>query len=272
MCSDCLRDLVCAGVQWEIMDVPAPIAAKNAAAARATAEAVRAQIAAKPLAETLDIPTVGTAPTRTATMVVPPIAPMQSVSAETARARAARPTDASSLCRMIAEFGHPLRAGATNVVVPHIAPNPNGLLIITDMPGIDDDVTGNILAGAAGELLDKMLGAIGMSRDMVSISPMLFWRTPGGRTPTEEEMELARPFLDKLLALTAPRVILTLGTMAATRIAGVNLARAHGAVVNRDDATVVVPIYHPNYLMLKPAAKRDVWTALQQVQNLLKTA
>ena len=251
-----LRDLIAAGVRWEISDVPAAVVAQSIAAAAAAKNQ----------------PANPAAPGRVATMVVPPISPIQSMSVATAAAMAARPNDLNALSRMIAEFGHPLRAGATNVVLPHIATRPNGLLIITDMPGIDDDASGTILAGAAGELFDKMLAAIGMSRECVSISPMLFWRTPGGRTPTEEEIALARPFVDRLIEMAAPRVILTLGTFAAQQIANVNLARSHGGPVNLDAGRIVVPIYHPNYLLLKPTAKRDAWTALQQVQNLLKPA
>ena len=256
MCCTDLTDLVAAGVKWEIMEIPAAIgAAEKSAAAAAQKNATRPNDAG-----------------RVATMVVPPIAPVQSVSVATAAAMAARPNDLDALCRMIAEFGHPLRAAATNVVLPHVATKPNGLVIITDMPGIDDDATGKILAGAAGELLDKMLAAIGMSRECVSISPMLFWRTPGGRTPTAEEMALSRPFVNRFLEISSPRVILTLGTSAATEIAGANLSRAHGGVVTLAGGAVAVPIFHPNYLLLKPNAKRDVWVALQQVENLLKNA
>lgn len=253
MSHDDLRDLVLYGVRWEITEMSSADAARLAAATAAAT--------AKPN-------TSG----RTATFVVPPIAPIQPVSTDTAVAMAARPRDLPSLCRMIAEFGHPLRPSVTNVVVPHLAANPNGLLIVTDMPGMDDDATGNILTGASGELLDKMLGAIDMSRETVSITPVLFWRTPGGRTPTRAELDLARPFLDRVLELMRPRLILTLGTLAATEIAGINLARAHGVVATGPNDTPVMPIFHPNYLLLKPATKRDAWDALQQVRNLLKTA
>ena len=185
---------------------------------------------------------------------------------------AARPADMDALCRMIAEFNHPLRAGVTNVILPHVAPHPNGLVIVTDIPSGDDDASGRLLSGAAGDLLDKMLAAIGMSREMVSVVPLVFWRTPGGRTPTENELDLARPFVNRIFEMIKPRFILTLGTLAAARIANVTLPRAHGITVALDNGITVMPIYHPNYLMLKPAAKREAWTALQIVQNLLNSA
>ena len=243
-----LRDLTLAGVRWELTD--APFVSTSARAVTPAAES---------------------APVRTMTSIVPPIAPTQTISVETAAAMAARPSDIDALCRMISEFNHPLRAAATNVVLPHIATNPNGMIIVTDIPGPDDDATGRILSGAAGELLDKMLSAIGMTRDNVSIVPLVFWRTPGGRTPTRPELELARPFVNRVIELVHPRLILTLGTTAAAEIGGITLPRGHGVAVELSGGMSVMPIFHPNYLMLKPAAKRDAWTALQSVEKMLKT-
>jgi len=254
-----LRDLKLAGVAWELDDVPMTVreASRRAAASNAATGASTNAATTAPGG-------------RVATSVVPPIAPIQTMSIETATAMASRPTDIDSLRRMIAEFNHPLRSGATNVVLPHVAPTPNGLVIVTDMPGADDDMSGRIMSGASGELMDKMIGAIGMSRNAVSIVPLLFWRTPGGRAPTKDEMDLSRPFAHRVLEMLQPRLILTLGTTAATEIGGVTLPRAHGKIARYNDIDVM-PIYHPNYLLLKPSAKRDAWNALQIVQKMLKT-
>lgn len=246
-----LRELYLAGVRWELTDVPL----------------VRANIVTQPQVAT---PTID-APGRIAARVVPPIAPTSPISIDTAISMATRPNDIDALNRMICEFNHPLRATSTNVVGIHVAPNPNGMIILADMPSPDDDVSGKILTGVAGEMMDKMLNAIGMSRDVVSILPMLFWRTPGGRNPSRDEIDLARPFVNRAIELLKPRVILTLGTLPATEIAGINLGRSHGIATTIENNITVMPIYHPNYLILKPAAKRDVWNALQNVQNLLKS-
>ena len=248
-----LQELHMSGVQWEITDTPL----------------VRANIKTQPTPQTQNtLP--GGAP-RTA-CIVPPIAPAAPISVETVESMANRPNDINALNRMIAEFNHPLRPSATNTVLIHMAPNPNGLIIITDIPSADDDSTGNILSGAHGEMLDKMINAIGMSRENVFVMPMLFWRTPGGRTPTNEELALARPFVNRALELIQPRAILTLGSIPALEIAGINLGRSHGQPITLENGTIVMPIYHPNYLMLKPTAKRDVWNALQNLQILLKSA
>ncbi len=238
-----LRDLELAGVRWEISD----------------------QCITTPPA-----PAVATVDThRTPTMVVPPIAPTAGASVDTAVAAAARPTDIATLRRMIGEFMHPLRAGATNVVLP-MGPVNAEIAIITDVPGTDDDATGRVMSGAAGETLGKMLSAIGISRDDVCVLPLVFWRTPGGRGATRDEMDLARPFVDRTIELTRPRVVITLGTCAAAEFAGAKIPADHGKTIVRDGYTIV-PIYHPNYLILKPAAKRDAWDALQTVQKLLKS-
>lgn len=243
-----LQDLDMAGVRWELTKTPMINNVKKAKIQQ-------------------NFPV--NKPSNDKTVIVPPLAP---INLETVKSMVARPTDINSLMRMICEFNHPLRIGATNTVVPNIATNPNGLVIITDLPSTDDDLSGRILTGAAGEMMDKMLSAIGMSRENVSIIPLLFWRTPGGRTPIREELDLSMPFVKKMLEMLAPRVIITLGTIATTEIAKTTLNDTHGKEITSENGCTIVPIYHPNYLMLKPSAKKDVWEALQRVQKLLKNA
>ena len=257
MSENALIDLQLSGVVWELSDLPISAPRDNTQSK---------PVESNPATTISAVSEIG----RCAASVVPAVAPTTTISLETVRAMAARPNDMSMLNRMIAEFDHPLRSVATNVVLPHIG---NGkLLIITDIPGSDDDATGRVLSGPAGELMDKMLAAIGLTRESVSIVPMLFWRTPGGRSPTREELDLSRPFIDKAIELLAPRVILTLGTLPATEMAGINLSKSHGTAVQHTSGATIMPIFHPNYLILKPAAKRDVWTVLQNVENILKSA
>ncbi len=240
-----LQDLNMAGVRWEISEDPIKQEAKK-----------------EPVQQTLLSTKEGSKP-----IIIPAAAP---ITLETVNSMVNRPNDIDSLLRMIAEFNHPLRNGATNVVMPNIATNPNGLLIITDLPSSDDDLSGTILSGPAGELTDKMLSAINMSRENVSIIPLLFWRTPGGRTPSREELDLSTPFVQKMISMLSPRVIITLGTLSTTEVAKTNLTDKHGAEITTDQGYTIVPMYHPNYLILKPSAKKDVWDALQNIQKLLK--
>jgi DNA polymerase len=164
-----------------------------------------------------------------------------------------------------------LKQFVKNTALPHFAQsNSHGLLVITDAPSTDDDNIGKILTGAGGELMDKMLSSIGLSRDVVSIVPLVFWRTPGGRTPVREELDLAKPFVDRAIALLRPKAVLTLGVLTAIEIAGAKLPKEHGNQFATADGTPVFPIYHPHYLILKPDAKKDVWETLQKLQKLLK--
>lgn len=246
MINHALQDLSMAGVCWELSE-----------------EATKQVVKQKPIQQSFQTNQAKTENT----VIIPPTAP---ISLATVKSMVERPENPEALIRMVAEFNHPLRSGATNVVLPNIATNPNGLLIITDMPSSDDDLSGQILSGNAGDMVDKMLSAIEMSRENVSVVPLLFWRTPGGRTPTREELDLSKPFVDKLIQMINPRVIITFGTLATTEISGCSLNDAHGQEITNNIGIIVVPMYHPNYLILKPSAKRDVWSALQNVQKLLK--
>ena len=242
-----LQDLSMAGVYWELTESP-----------------VKPDIKRSPVQQTLLNNKEGVK-----SIIIPASAP---ITLDTVKAMVERPADIDSLVRMVAEYNHPLRSGATNVVLPNIASNPNGLLIITDLPSSDDDMSGKILSGTAGELTDKMLAAVNMSRENVSIIPLLFWRTPGGRTPSREEIDLSMPFVNKMIDMLAPRVIITFGTLATTEIAKTDLNNKHGHEIISDKGITVVPMYHPNYLILKPSAKKEVWDALQNVQKLLKNS
>ena len=249
MGSNAIKDLTMAGVRWELAEEPSKTPQKKSLSQPNFCENTN-RLASKPI-------------------IVPPSAP---ITIDTVKSMVAKPADIDALIHMICEFNHPLRSGATNVVLPNIAKQPNGLLIITDAPSADDDMSGHILSGEAGDLIDKMLSAIGMSRESVSLIPLVFWRTPGGRTPTREELDLTRPFVDKFIEMLCPKFVVTLGTLAATEIAKTNLSAGHGEITQSEFDYKIIPIYHPNYLILKPSAKRDVWNALQNVQNLLKNA
>ena len=242
---DALQELNMAGVTWELAETRANFGTQQKTM---KAKIQTNRIEAKPI-------------------IVPASAP---ITIDTVKSMVERPETIDALVRMVAEFNHPLRNSATNVAMPNIASNPNGLVIITDMPSTDDDLSGKILSGGAGEMIDKMLSAIQMSRDNVSIIPLVFWRTPGGRTPTREELDLVRPFTDKIIEFLKPKIVLTLGTLAATEIAKTNLTSAHGNEIVSDQGYKIFPIYHPNYLMLKPSAKKDVWSVLQNIEKLLK--
>jgi len=244
---DLLRDLALAGVKWELDDTPKSVERK----VKNVNNNAKAQSAA-PLRPTLC--TLNSAP-----ISVPASAPIGFNTAETAIAGI---NDIDSLCNIIKDFNHPLKMFAKNTVLPQIGDKiqmiGDRLLVITDSPSSDDDETGKILSGAAGELFDKMISAIGLSRENITICPLVFWRTPGGRTPTDEELEIARPFVSRLIELLQPMAILTLGTLAAQQLK------------TNDYRLTTISIPHPNYLMLKPDSKKATWEELQKLEKILQ--
>jgi DNA polymerase len=199
-----------------------------------------------------------------------PVAPVVNTSdaLDAARAAATAATNFDELCTAIDCCNHPLKSFA-KTIPPHFASC--AVTIITDSPSGDDEASNKILSGASGDLLDKMLSAVGLSRESVAIVPLVFWRPAGGRTPSREELDLARPFVSRAIELVQPRIALTLGSLAATEFADAKLPAQHGEVFPGAGFSII-PIFHPNYLLLKPDAKKPVWDALQKMQNLLQSA
>ena len=231
-----LRYLGLAGVKWELNDAP---------------NIRMDEISSNQTARDESDKIIATAP-----VAVPAAAPVNANSAAANATKAATAAvDVKALYDAIAAFSHPLKMFAKNTVPPHFSRD--NLLVITDAPSSDDEESGRILSGAPGELFDKMLEAINLSRDNIAICPLVFWRPPGGRTPTDEELAIARPFVLRMIELSQPRAILTLGTLAA----GQSLA------ISRQSLVVSIP--HPNYLLLKPDSKRAAWEELQKLKNNL---
>jgi uracil-DNA glycosylase len=164
----------------------------------------------------------------------------------------------------------PLKRTATNLV--YIDGNPEArLLFIGEAPGREEDLTGKPFVGRSGQLLDRMLAAIGLSRGAVDpsggvlITNLIFWRPPGNRKPTEAETLMCLPFLRRTIELARPRAIVCLGATPAQRLSGTTegiLAlrgkwRQHRT---QDGSSIpLLPTLHPAYLLRQPAQKRLAW-------------
>lgn len=147
------------------------------------------------------------------------------------------------------------------------------LMLIGEAPGRDEDLQGVPFVGAAGQLLTKMLLAIGLSRDDVYIANVLKDRPPGNRTPLPEEMAACLPFLMEQIAIVRPRVICILGSVAAKALIGpeVSITKIRGRTFDVDGITVV-PTFHPAYLLRNPPAKKYAWVDLKLVKQLLEAS
>ncbi len=147
------------------------------------------------------------------------------------------------------------------------------LMIIGEAPGADEDRQGEPFVGKAGQLLNAMLKAIGLSREQVFIANILKCRPPGNRDPHLEEALNCEPFLLRQIDLIQPKVIMALGRIAAHNLLKTDVAV--GKLRGREDAigeskTPVVVTYHPAYLLRSPDQKGKAWQDLQRVYRLLK--
>jgi uracil-DNA glycosylase len=148
------------------------------------------------------------------------------------------------------------------------------LMLIGEAPGRDEDLKGKPFVGRAGQLLDRMLAAIGLSEEHVYITNTVYWRPPGNRTPTPQEIEACAPFLARQIELLSPDVLVLLGGAAAKNILGVaeGIMRLRGKWLSyscggRDIATLAT--LHPAYLLRKPEDKRYAWRDLLMVKERL---
>lgn len=139
------------------------------------------------------------------------------------------------------------------------------ILIIGEAPGADEDRQGEPFVGRAGQLLNEMLKAIGLSRQHVYIANVLKCRPPNNRDPKPEEAALCADFLNRQIALIQPKVIVALGRIAAQRL--LNTTTSLGKLRNSVHTypatnTPVIITYHPAYLLRAPAEKRKAWEDL----------
>ncbi len=137
-------------------------------------------------------------------------------------------------------------------------------------PGADEDRTGRPFVGRAGQLLDRMIEAMTLRREQVYIANVVKCRPPDNRTPEPEECATCGPFLHRQIEIIQPRVLVLLGSVAAQYVLGTrkSMGLLRGSV-HRHRGALVIPTYHPAYLLRNPAAKRDVWEDLQKAMGLL---
>ena len=191
-----------------------------------------------------------------------------------ARGLAAGCASLSELAAALARFdGCGLKTTAKNTCFYRGAERAR-IVIVGEAPGSDEDRTGQPFVGRAGQLLDLMLKSIGLGPDDVHITNIVYWRPPGNRTPTPQEAQACRPFLERQIALVAPDILLTLGGPAAKHMLDVQdgIMRVRGKwhdVTIGGHAVRAMATLHPAYLLRTPAAKRLAWRDLLQVRALL---
>ena len=207
--------------------------------------------------------------------LVAPLAP----AARNAAALAAGAQDLAALREAMREVDTPLRDTATNLVFADGNPD-SGLMLIGEAPGADEDRLGRPFVGQSGQLLDRMLASIGLDRTAEDpsrafyITNILPWRPPGNRTPTDAEIALFLPMVQRHIALVRPRHVLLLGGVSAKALlsAREGITRLRGrwhSLPLEAGGLPALPTWHPAYLLRNPAAKRDSWADLLLLRRTL---
>jgi DNA polymerase len=196
---------------------------------------------------------------------------------DTARVLARAADSIAALRAAVAGFdGCALKATARNTVFSDGVDNAP-VLIIGEAPGKDEDEQGKPFVGRSGQLLDKMLAAIGLDRQTnVLISNTIYWRPPGNRDPTQGEIVACLPFVERLIELSRPKLLILTGKAAAHTVLkredGVMRLRGRRLLYNREGLELPVNtmvMLHPAYLLRQPQQKRLAWEDLLQAQSWL---
>ncbi len=190
-------------------------------------------------------------------------------------------TSLEALREELAAFtGCPLRETATNLVFSDGNPAAK-IMLLGEAPGADEDRQGKPFVGVSGQLLDRMLATIGLSRaENVFISNVIFWRPPGNRTPTEAEIATCWPFCARAISLLQPRLLILAGASPTKTVLrtteGITRLRGRWQSYQPEDASLppipTLPILHPAYLLRQAVAKRQAWQDLLQIKDhIVKT-
>jgi uracil-DNA glycosylase len=264
--AEALRFWIRAGVDRALGEIPVNRFADSAAASPRSAAVAPA--AARELSPASD---PGSPVRQSAAQAHPPDA------AETqARALAASATDLETLKSVMENFdGCALKRTATQLVFADGAPG-SPIMFVGEAPGGDEDRIGRPFVGRAGQLLDRMLNAVGLDRRQVYIANVIPWRPPGNRTPTLQETQTCLPFIARQIELADPEFLVCLGGSSAQTLLGVKggIMRARGTwfTYQREGGRTIpaLAMLHPAYLLRQPAMKRLAWADMRALANALQ--
>lgn len=199
---------------------------------------------------------------------------------EDARALAAACSTLSDIARALETFDAcPLKKTATKLCFAD-GNEDAFVMLIGEAPGRDEDLQGKPFVGRSGQLLDRMLKAIGLARSAadpegaVYISNTIFWRPPGNRTPTEAETAMCLPFLERAIEIKQPHVIVCLGATPTQRLTGrtegILKLRGQWLETRISGRTIpLLPTLHPAYLLRQPGQKRLAWRDMLLLRQAL---
>jgi uracil-DNA glycosylase len=212
---------------------------------------------------------------RFAAVVAPPV--VTAAVSKTAPAAASSADACNSLAELQAALlaleDFPLKKTASNLCFAGGDPQAQ-VMIIGDVPGRDEDIEGKVFAGQNLVLLEKMLGAIGLSVESTSSFNFIPWRPPGNRTLTDAEIQVCQPYIMRAIELCQPKFILCLGGHPAQRLSGKSdgLLSLRGKWFDLTSGGKKIPVlasFHPSYLLKQPGQKRLAWRDLLSFREAL---
>jgi uracil-DNA glycosylase len=232
------------------------------------------QLAERPATARFEAPPQAPAPPQASAKS---LGPLDQAAIASAREAAASAPDLGALRAALEQFdGVALRKTATNLVFADGNPAAR-IMLVGEAPGADEDRLGLPFVGVSGQLLDRMMAAIGLDRTTFYITNVCFWRPPGNRKPTDAELAAQKPFVERHIELVAPQVLVLVGAAAAqgllqttegiTRLRGRWFEYRAGGLA---DPIPTLPIFHPAYLLRQPAQKRETWRDLLRLKSRLK--
>jgi DNA polymerase len=171
--------------------------------------------------------------------------------------------------------GCSLKKMATNTVFADGSAD-SKIMIIGEAPGNHEDLQGIPFCGDSGKLLNSMFETINLKREDIYITNTLFWRPPGNRRPTNDELAMCKPFVEKHIALMKPKLIVLMGATAMKDMLDVAdpISKARGRFFDYQNQYLEDPIktivfFHPSYLMRQSSKKRDAWKDLLMIENFI---
>ncbi len=185
-------------------------------------------------------------------------------------------TDIAGLRAALETFdGCPLKKTATNLVLCD-GPATAKLMFVGEAPGAEEDRQGVPFVGPSGHLLDAILASVGIARADVIISNTVFWRPPGNRTPSSVETAVCQPFIERLIEIVDPKILVCIGGPAAKVLLGVTqgVGRMRGKWFEYSSLGLTHPvaatvIFHPAYLLRTPMMKRETWKDIRAIHRRL---
>jgi uracil-DNA glycosylase len=180
------------------------------------------------------------------------------------------------LVEALAAFdGCALKKTATNLVFADGNPKAR-IMFVGEAPGADEDRAGKPFVGVSGQLLDRMLGWIGLNRTKFYITNIVFWRPPGNRPPTSDEVAACLPFVARHIELVAPAILVPVGGPATEALLrrGEGISKSHGRWYDYQtpglgEPIPAMPMFHPAFLLRSPAQKRAAWRDLLNLEQKL---